>query len=367
MDCYPDFSKKMSLHLQVAFRPRLPGKLHEWARKFVSPYGRAPDELRPWTKAAHKAISARFPDLRKEFSLIASFGEPMSGHLLALQLKRQSGLPWLAHFSDPWSDNPFRKPFVVANLINKRLEGAVIAKADKVVFTSEETRRLVMRKYPSAFGGKTAVLPHSFDPELYPIEAPNSGNIVVRYLGTFYARRSPMPVLRALQHILQETPAVLARVRFEFIGGVAPRFVRAARRTNLPDGLVNFLPSVGYAQSMRLMVDSDLLLVVDAPAKVSVFLPSKLVDYVGARVPILGTVPPGSSAKLIREMGGVVADPSCLDLIVKAISNALDECRARRIGQVKGWGDETVRSRYSIESVEKIFTVLLEETTAVGL
>jgi len=366
MDCYPDFPEKLSLHLQVAFRPRLPRRLHEWGRKFVSLYGRAPDELRPWTKAARAEISARFPDLCREFSMIASFGEPMSGHLLALQLKRQSGLPWLAHFSDPWADNPFRKPFVLANAINKRLEQDVIKEADKVVFTSEETRQLVMRKYPPSFADKWAVLPHSFDPGLYPEGSRDPDNIIVRYLGTFYARRSPMPVLNALDRIWRETPAVLQKVRFEFIGGVASRFLRAARRVNLPDGLVKFLPSVGYAQSMRLMVDSDLLLVVDAPAEESVFLPSKLVDYVGADVPVLGIVPPGSSAKLIRELGGTVVDPTCPDLVVESISKALEQRRERRTGEVRGWGDEKTRSRYSVENVEKDFTNLLEQTLQVG-
>lgn len=366
MDCYRDFSRRMRNHLQIGFRPCLPGKIHNLARKFVSLYGRAPDDLRPWITAAEKAITSAFSDLQREFSIIASFGEPMSDHLLALRLKKRTGLPWLAHFSDPWYDNPFRKPFVSANFINKSLERRVITKADRVVFTSEETRSLVMRKYPTEFSLKTAVLPHSFDPELYPKSAPNNDHITVRYLGTFYAKRSPMPVLRALQHILRETPAVLEKVRFEFIGGVAPRFLQAARRLDLPEDLVKFFPSVGYAQSMRLMVESDLLLVVDAPAKESVFLPSKLVDYLGARVPVLGIVPPGSSAKLVCEMGGIVADPSHPDLITKAITRALAECRSRRAERTGGWGDEKVRSRYSVENVGKNFLLLLQETAAVG-
>jgi hypothetical protein len=43
---------------------------------------------------------------------------------------------------------------------------------------------------------------------------------------------------------------------------------------------------VGYQESLKLMSEADALLVIDAPADQSVFLPSKLIDYIGAGRPI---------------------------------------------------------------------------------
>lgn len=360
MDCYPDFSDQMQLHLKVPYCSRLPRKLHAFARRFVSLYGRAPDELRSWINAAERAVLQRCSDLRREVSAIVSFGEPMSDHLLGLRLKKKTGLPWLAHFSDPWSDNPFRKPFVVANIINRKLERRVVEKADRVVFTSEETRDLVMAKYPPEWTAKTAILPHSFDPASYPKVASSGEQVAVRYLGTFYANRTPQPVLAALSKIQQESPDLLRQVRFEFIGGIAARILRRARRIKLPEGLVEFLPSVGYRESLRLMAESDLLLVIDAPAQISMFLPSKLVDYVGAGKPVLGVVPPGSSANLIARLGGSTADPANAEQVKAALSVSLRECKARKSRPPAMWGDPAVRDQYAIGGVASEFMNLVE-------
>ncbi len=360
MDCYPDFSQRMAKHTIVNFHSRLPRPAHLLARKFISLYGRAPDELGSWVKAAEERILSLCPNLEKEVGMIASFGEPMSDHLLGLRLKKRTGLPWLAHFSDPWSDNPFRKPFFVANAVNKRLEREVITKADKVVFTSEETRALVMRKYPTSLNAKTAVLPHSFEERLYPSNRVLEEKLTIRYLGTFYADRTPLPLLEALVKMISNRPESLDGVQFEFIGGVAPRILRRASRLSLPAGLVHFKASVGYSESLRLMKNSDLLLVVDAPSELSVFLPSKLVDYIGAGVPIMGVVPPGSSANLIRRVGGSVADPKDQHAIIEVLNAYLQECREiRGATHSSRWGDSDVRGEYAIGNVREEFAKLL--------
>ena len=33
---------------------------------------------------------------------------PCSSHLIGYELKKEFGLPWIAHFYDPWVDNPLR-------------------------------------------------------------------------------------------------------------------------------------------------------------------------------------------------------------------------------------------------------------------
>jgi len=360
MDCYPDFSERMAFHLQVPYRAPLPPRLHAIARKFVSLYGRAPDEFRFWIPGAEAAIAGQIPDLANRRPTMVSFGEPMSDHLLALRIRRRTGIPWVAHFSDPWADNPFRRFFAVANIWNRRMEREVITAADRVVFTSAETLSLVMAKYPDEWSQKAAVLPHSYDPDFYPAPSARADKLVVRYLGNFYADRTPFPLLDALAVVQNGSPNLLADVRFELIGGMPERMRERARRMSLPSGLVEFIPSVSYRKSLGLMAEADLVMVIDAPAEASVFLPSKLVDYVGAAVPILGIVPPGSSSELIGRLGGKVANPTDSDGIAKVLLEALRECRERRKDSVQPWGRAEVRGEYEIRRVIPQFMKLVD-------
>ena len=81
--------------------------------------------------------------------------------------------------------------------------------------------------------------------------------------------------------------------------------------SQLPPQCVKFLPRVGYLQSLALAKSADLLLNIDAPAATSVFLPSKLIDYIGAGRPIFGITPAGTAARLIQSLAaGLPTRPS---------------------------------------------------------
>lgn len=358
LDSYDDFDRKLAFHLRVPYRPRLSGL----ALKLVPFYGRSPDLFRGWVPAAETKLLAELEKTNFRPDVLATFGEPMSDHLLGLRLKRKLGIPWIAHFSDPWADNPFRRHEVFANIRNRRDERQVMDSADRVVFTSAETQDLVMRKYPPEWRQKTLVLGHSFDPDLYPPRGHDSESLVVRYLGNFYGHRSPLPLFKALRLILDRKPQVLDKVVFELVGSLPSRMLLHPAFRGLPPGLVRLVGTVPYSKSMQMMASADLLLVIDGPDDLSVFLPSKLVDYVGAGVPIFGIVPPGTSARLLTRLGGAVADPRHPPQVADSLLQALEDVRQRRArGDDSAWGKAEVRSEFHIQRVTEIFTQLVME------
>ena len=228
----------------------------------------------------------------------------MSDHLVGLRLKSRLGIPWIAHFSDPWADSAFRRYEFLAQFVNARLEAQVIEAADQLVFTSEETLGLVMRKYPKAWRTKAEAPPHSFNPAIYSQPSKPSGPLIVRYLGSFYGHRSPAPLFRALKLLLTREASILDKVQFELVGSLPARMRMHPSLRGLPDGLVRLRDPVPYLELLRLMSALDLLLVIDGPDDLSVFLPSKLIDYLGARVPIFGIVPHGRFSQ-IAELASV--------------------------------------------------------------
>jgi hypothetical protein len=128
--------------------------------------------------------------------------------------------------------------------------------------------------------------------------------------------------------------------------------------SQLPPQCVKFLPKVSYLQSLALAKSADLLLNIDAPATTSVFLPSKLIDYIGAGQPIFGITPAGTAAKLILSVGGWVADPAQPEQIASQLSTALAYVEQR---QTQLWGNTAVRMSYEASAVTASFQRMIAQ------
>lgn len=365
LDSYADFDRQFAFCLDVPFDPPLTGFMHTLARRLLPLYACVPDEFRGWVAPAERAIETELRARDFHPQALLTFGVPMSDHLLGLRLKRKLGVPWIAHFSDPWLDNAFHRRHVLANLVNRRLERGVIEAADRLIFTSAETVDLVMRKYPPAWRSKATVLPHSFDPALYPPRSADRGGLVLRYLGNFYGHRSPVPLFRALRAVLDDEPDLLEEVRVELIGQMPRRMRGHATLRVLPEGLVRLVETVPYSQSLRMMADADLLLVIDGPDDLSVFLPSKLIEYIGAGTPIFGIVPPGTSARLLARIGAPVANPRRPADVADGLRQALRLVRKRRAcGDRESWGDAAVRAEFHVKRVQRGLIDIVEQAVS---
>jgi Glycosyl transferase 4-like domain len=371
----PETEPRMRAVLRVPFPPRgLRWRANRLAARLRVPaVGQTPDTYAPWKREALRAFDEFASARAYRPDVIATFGQPMSDHLVGLELKRRFRVPWLAHFSDPWVDNPFHRYNALTRKLNLSMEREVMSAADRLVFTSEETVELVLEKYPAAWRSKARVLPHSFEPSLYPPRADTNNSagdddnsagdsqIVVRHTGEFYGRRTPRPLAVALRAVLLKEPRLLEGVRFELIGPASPEALADSGLDSLPSGLVELKAPVGYRQSLALAASADGLLIIDAPAARSVFLPSKLVDYVGAARPILGLTPPGTAARVIGQLGGWVADPSDADASARACAAFLKALRETADRRAAPWGEPRVRESYEARAVTASFEAMLKE------
>lgn len=366
-DQYPDFFRRIAALAVADPGPRLQGAWRRAAVRKLPLYGACPDLLAPWRRAALLRAQAHIAQHRPD--ALASFGMPMSDHLVGLALKRQTGLPWLAHFSDPWADNPFHKTTPLEHQINLALERRVIAHADQILFTSERILDLVMRKYPAAWRSRAAVLAHAWDLDHFaaPLTQrtastasehpkPHQGltkgvrhgvRHIVRHIGACYGTRSPEPLFAALARIAATAPRLLDAVAFEMIGPVAPAFLDSPALRSLPPGLLTRHPQVSYRSALQLAGDASALIVIEAPSKDdSVFLPSKLIDYIGVRRPVWGITPAGTGADVIADWSGgphTCADPSHPATVAGMLAAAIDALDC----QPDCYGPERVAQRYA--------------------
>jgi len=362
----PDAEERLKACIRIPVpsgtRRRLTDRvLHKFAPGAWNQRNLVPDKYGDWgSRVVEKAVKY-FEEGNFDPDVLVTFAQPFTDHLIGLELKKRLGLPWLAHFSDPWADNPFTPFDARTRERNLELENIVAEEADALVFTSVETVELFFKKYPARLREKASVLPQCYDrAHFLPIGSPPSGPITVRYLGNFYGRRSPKPLIAGLTELYRTDPASIENVRFELIGPGDADQVNAMA-ASLPTGCVAVRSSVGYQESLALMTSSDGLLIIDAPADISVFLPSKLIDYIGADKPIFGITPKGTAADLIAELGGSVADPAQTQKISAGLSRFIQELGSRRSGQFnKPWGEAEVRERFTADRVSSDFLSTLQ-------
>lgn len=363
----PDAAERLSQVLRVPFsisRVRAYGNslAHHLSRPLWERWNRSPDQYRAWKPAVLKAIGNFMRARRYRPDALATFSQPNIDHLIGLELKRALGVPWVAHFSDPWADNPFHRTTTATHNLNLELERAVVSAADRLIFTSEETVEMVMRKYPREWRERARVLPQCYDPALFNSEpSPPGEGLTVRYVGNFYGGRTPAPLFRTLRALAARAPESLRDVTFELVGISDASILEDSELRGLPAGIINTSPPVEYRESLRLMSGSDGLLIIDAPADVSVFLPSKLIDYIGAGRPVMGFTPQGAAARLIGELGGWVADPADITAGVETMHGFLDALRRRREERAGTWGTPAVRRNYEASFLAAKFEGIIRE------
>jgi len=321
-----------------------------------------PDPARLWVpRAARAAIRAA---RRRPFAGLITFAQPWSDHLVGLRVHRRTKLPWVAHFSDPWSDSPYADARQRA--IWRPMEEEVVRAATAVVFVSDETADLVMRKYPAAWRAKASVVPHGFvRPAAPPGPPPPPARAMqVLYTGRFYRGvRTPIALLRALV-TLDRVATLRDLVHVTFIGPHVEEYGADARELGI-DMLTTFRGREPGAEIDRAAERADVLLVIDAPSDgPSVFLPSKLIDYLAYRKPILGITPAdGASAALLRRIGAHVAPPDDETAIAAALEDLIARWRAGTLEVSSSF--DAAAAEYDIRSTTTRLAAVLQRAFGV--
>lgn len=314
--------------------------------KLGKAFSRFPDEAVYLNRAAYAKALELGPT---NYACIFTWSQYHSSHLAGLKIKKKfPQVPWLVHLSDPWVDNPFNSLQWATKPLNTYFESQVFEKADAILLTSERTKELILKRYPSKIREKTSVIPHPFDESLYPAQIKRKDDtFLIRYLGKFYGPRNPSSLFEAVEKIWKNTPEKLRGVRFEFIGSGRPGAA-------VPES-ASFLPPCDYKTSLEKMCEADLLLVIDAPFENTVFLPSKLVDYIGAGKPVFGITPDGTSKEVIERLGGECAHPSSVSEIAEKLLRAIEKAKA--VPKLESDGE---RQKYSLNEVGRRTRLAIE-------
>ena len=237
-------------------------------------------------------------------------------------LKRATGLPWVAHISDPWLGEPMNR-FQI--WLGWQLESRVFREADAVVIVSAKLAGRLLKQYPWA-ESKIVIIPHGYAPlEKTPAPVIGAGSRALHALhaGSFIpGLRDPDKLFAGLAMLNARRP-LEGRLKLTFVGEDTGRYQAQADALGL-SGTVELLPSVPFHVCQDMIDKSDLLLVLDTPGFGGIYLPTKLIEYLPYAKPVLGLTEPGSAVhQLLQECDLAYADQGRPEEIAAAFERLL--------------------------------------------
>ena len=262
-----------------------------------------PDPRVFWVKPSVKFLS----ELVKggQFEAIITTGPPHSMHLIGRELKRKTGVKWVADFRDPWSEWEFLDTMPMSPNIRKKhqkLEESVLKEADEVLTISptfqKDLERLSKRKVRLLTNGfDPADLPKGFQPK-----QKKEGELHLVYTGIIDAIRNPLPLFKALK---EEFSTTEDKVKFTFVGKVSEQVKKFVEADTWLKSIVDFAGYVSHQKVFEFYAQADALVLILTDTKnAKGNIPGKLFDYLAIGVPVLALGDPkGDSAAILQNTG----------------------------------------------------------------
>lgn len=261
-----------------------------------------PDARMFWIRPSVKFLKRWLKDYSVD--AIVSTGPPHSTHRIALQLKRATGLPWVADFRDPWTQIDFYDQLHLtkwADARHKKMEKEVLTEADAVVTVSPSWAKGL----ESLVDRKVAVVNNGFDPEDFDkvAEVPLK-EFSICHVGSMNADRNPLALWDALHHLVREDERFHQKVKVRLIGQVDFAIEQAIQEREL-NQYVEKVPFMAHADiPAQLKQAAVLLLPVNKTPNMDGVVPGKLYEYLAAKRPVLVVGPPqGDTANIVAESG----------------------------------------------------------------
>ena len=326
-------------------------------RLYWSTYSLAnfPDPDKGWKEPALE--KARELMGRVRYDLILSSSSPVITHIVAEELSREYGIPWVAELRDLWSQNHNLPSGRTVRRMTTRLERIVLGKAEALVTVNpsmaEELATLHKDKRIFSFT-------NGYDPSIPVKGLEKSSKFIMTYTGQIYrGKQDPSLVLEAVSRLIDRGKVDRTELEIRFFGPWNEDVDKLTKEMRL-EGVVRQMGVVPREESYRRQRESSVLLSFsweDAERFGVVTL--KFYEYLGSGRPILVTKgkPEDVVVKIIESTRcGKVAFN--LEETEDAILSYFNEFK--KTGRVACNCVASEVARYSYENIAKDYAALLD-------
>lgn len=283
----------------------------EFVRKMLQFLGDCffiPDTKIGWKRKAVKAASEILKS--RKIDAILATAPPQTDFLIGLTLKKKFKVPLVLDYRDAWLEYPFKYfPTPLHQWWHRKLERKVVRGCDRIVVTHRRVKESLVKRHPFLRYLDVTIISQGFDPADLDIPVVEQSGprhkLRITHAGTFYARRSPEPLLRALHSLYKSSPGVRGRIELNFVGNTRKEDQALVSKLGLQHE-VNFLGYLDHRVCLKHLLEADILwFVLDNDLQ----SPGKLYEYFAIRKPILASVAEGYMKQLLGESGVATCVP----------------------------------------------------------
>ena len=254
--------------------------------------------IRPSVKYLKKYLEEHPVDL------IVSTGPPQSMHLIGRRLARETDIPWIADFRDPWTKIFYFKHLSMTRATQRwhqRMEKKVLDDATAVVAVSP----LVQQEFQAMTQTPVELITNGYDECDFPhgkCEEATGGadrNFVITHTGLFAADGNPTTLWKVLADKCSKDDNFKKLLKIKLIGKTDEQIISSIKEAGLEENLIylGYQPHAVAVEEQRRA--SLLILPLRKEPEYKAVLPGKLFEYLASWRPVLGIGQPDGAMSMI--------------------------------------------------------------------
>lgn len=257
---------------------------------------------------------------------------PASNHVLALELKRRTNLPWIADFRDLWTDDPrYDEPSPGRRRNHLHVQQAILDKADFVVGVTPRQTQLLAAHVPDQ-QDKFTTITNGFDPDDFLAALPKPPDkprpFVLAYVGRLDRWRTDDALFLGLERFAAQLDDREDRFILRITGHASADTLARLREAGIHCEYDGYVPHHQAVEAMR-SADALLALTEAKSRNAQAVIAGKTFEYLASGRPILMIGPAdGDGERIIRRCDAGLTVPFEPSAIAGALRRLYRESRA---------------------------------------
>lgn len=228
------------------------------------------------------------------FDAVFSTSSPVTTHMIAQSIKKTHGIPWIADFRDPWTQNMAYPYNNRRKNIERKLEVSVIKDADHITTVTSPWVKLI----GSLHGDRVSFVPNGFFPSLRKDEKSFGEDrfekFTILYTGQIYPQKQNLDsFFDAFEQFAEGLEDAVKKVRFLY-HGISTGYLQSLLNDRYAHSSIKDLCEIGgqltISESYELQRRSHILHILNwEDENEKGWAPTKLYEYMAAGNPIVAT------------------------------------------------------------------------------